>query len=145
MKDQIRSLNDKNVWKLVCLPADRKAIPVRWTYDLNLDSNEKITRFKAQLVSKGSMQIAGVDLSEVFSPFSKHSSVRLIFALIAQHNWSRISLDIKTAVLNAPLDLEIYVKQLEGFEATGKEGQVYILSETLYGLRQASSLWHQLS
>lgn len=52
-------------------------------------------------------------------------------------------LDIETAYLNAPLNQEIYVKQLEGFEVAGKENQVYILSKVQYGLRQASRLWHR--
>lgn len=143
MNEEFASLNECNVWKLVELRMDRKAIPVRWTYDIKVDSRDVLTRYKARLVGKGFMQVEGVDYSDVFSPVSKYSTVRLILALIAKTNWDRISLDIKTAFLNAPLDHELYVKQPEGFEIPGKEEKVYRLFKALYGLKQASRLWHQ--
>lgn len=52
------------------------------------------------------MQIEGVIISKVFSPVSKFDTKRLLFSLIAKHNWSKISSDTRAAFLDAPLDQE---------------------------------------
>lgn len=70
MREEIKSINDGKVWKSVCLSDDRKAIPVRWTYDVKPNTNEEIKRYKARLVGKGFMQMEEVEFSEVFSPVS---------------------------------------------------------------------------
>lgn len=140
MKDEIFSLNEKNLWKLVPLPANRKAIPILWAFDVNMDSNEVIKRYRACLVSKGFMQIEDVDFSDVFSPLVGYSTVRLNLALIDKNRGSRTSLDIKTASQNAPLDQKLYIVQPEGFEMRGRDSHVYMLLKAFYGLRQASRL-----
>lgn len=43
------------------------------------------------------------------SPVSKYSMVRLVVALMASNGWTRISLDVETAFLNACLEQEVYV------------------------------------
>ena len=48
-------------------------------------------------------------------------------------------MDVKTAYLNAPIDCEIFMEQLEGYEKAGKNGEklVYKLRKSLYGLKQS--------
>lgn len=47
------------------------------------------------------------------------------------------------AILNAPLDQELYVTMSEEFEVPGSKSHVYIVWKVLYGLRQACKLWHE--
>ena len=46
-------------------------------------------------------------------------------------------LDVKTAFLNGMLKEDIYMEQLEGFVALGKEQLVCKLEHSFYGLKQA--------
>ena len=43
---------------------------------------------------------------------------------------------MKTAFLHRELEKDIYMQQLEGFPASGKEDYVCLLKRFLYGLKQ---------
>lgn len=51
-------------------------------------------------------------------------------------------MDVKGAYLNGELDIEIYMKQAEGFVVQGKEDWVHRLKKTLYGLKQSGRVWY---
>src|SRR6202046_1159695 len=51
-------------------------------------------------------------------------------------------MDVRTAFLNGDLEQDIYMKQPEGFVASGKENLVCKLRKSLYGLKQASRAWY---
>ena len=41
MKDEIKSLQDRNIWELVDLPKQRTPIKCRWVYDVKTDGHKK--------------------------------------------------------------------------------------------------------
>ena len=88
----------------------------------------------ARLVAKGFAQREGIDYNEVFSPVVKHSSIRILLALL---NLELAQLDVKTAFLHGNLKEEIYMTQPEGYNVDGKEDWVCKLSKSLYGLKQS--------
>ena len=94
-------------------------------------------RFKARLVAKGFSQKEGIDYNEIFSPVVKHSSIRVLLALVAQFDLELQQLDVKTAFLHGDLEETIYMDQHEGFLGKGKEDHVYQLNKSLYGLKQS--------
>jgi hypothetical protein len=51
------------------------------------------------------------------------------------------TLDIHNAYLYGKLNEEIYIEQLEGYKASGKEHKVLRLHKALYGLKQAGLTW----
>jgi len=53
-------------------------------------------------------------------------------------------MDVKTAYLNAPIDCEIFMEQLDGFEIPSncEEVLVYKLNKSLYGLKQSGRNWN---
>nr|GEV64986.1 retrovirus-related Pol polyprotein from transposon TNT 1-94 [Tanacetum cinerariifolium] len=69
-------------------------------------------------------QKEGIDYNEVFSPMVKHSSIRILLALVAQLDLELVQMDVKTAFLHGALEDEIYMVQLEGFKVTRKEHEV---------------------
>ena len=101
-------------------------------------------RFKARLVAKGYAQEEGIDYNEVFSPVVKHSSIRILLALVAQYGLELDQLDVKTAFLHGDLDEEIYMTQPLGFRAAGKDKLVCRLKKSLYGLKQSPRQWYRL-
>ena len=129
------------MFSLTPLPPGRKAIPTHWVFDLKRDAHGNIIRFKARLVVDGSRQIYGVDFSEVFSPTSHLTTVRLLLALAAANDLEIEMLDVKTAFLHGDLEEDIYVSQPPGFPL-GDPSMVCKLNKSLYGLRQAARTWH---
>lgn len=54
-------------------------------------------------------------------------------------------MDVKAAYLNAPIDCDIYVEQLKGYEKVGKNGEKLVckLNKSLYGLKQSGRNWNE--
>ena len=101
------------------------------------------TRYKARLVAKGYSQVHGVDFNDVFSPIVKHSSIRVLLALVAMYDLELEQLDVKTAFLHGELEEQINMEQPHGFEVDGKEDHVCLLKKSLYGLKQSPRQWYK--
>ena len=104
------------------MPKGKKAIDCKWVYAKKQGSlKEDMVRYKARLVAKGYAQREGIDYNEVFSPVVKHSSIRILLALVAQYELDLDQLDVKTAFLHGDLDEEIYMSQPTGLRLQGKK------------------------
>ena len=99
--------------------------------------------FKARLVAKGYSQRHGIDYDEVFSPVVKHTSIRVMLALVAHRDLELEQLDVKTTFLHGNLEEEIFMEQPEGFKKPGTENLVCKLKKTLYGLKQSPKQWYK--
>ena len=53
MKTEIGSMYENQVWTLVELPHDRKAVENKWIFKKKTDADGNITVYKARLVAKG--------------------------------------------------------------------------------------------
>ncbi|KAH9717295.1 hypothetical protein KPL71_021764 [Citrus sinensis] len=122
MEEEMKSLHQNQTWELVKLSKGKKAISNKWVYTKKQRSlNQSTHRYKARLVAKGFAQKEGIDYNEVFSPVVKHTSIRILFALIAEYELELTQLDVKTTFLHGDLEEEIYITQPCGFKVTGKE------------------------
>jgi len=119
-------------------------IGCKWVFAKKQGSSDGDTvRYKARLVAKGYTQREGIDYNEVFSHVVKHSSIRILLALIAQYELELDQLDVKTVFLNGDLEKEIYMSQPTGFKTAGKENMVCKLKKSLYGLKQSPRQWYK--
>ena len=143
MKKEIGSLHENNVWELVELPADRKAVGSKWVFKVKTDANGSIERCKVRLVAQGCSQQEGLDYDETFSPVVRSESVRSIIALAAMNDLKLHQMDITTAFLHGDLEEEVYMKQPEGFVAQGQENLVCRLKKSIYRLKQSPRCWNQ--
>ena len=85
----------------------------------------------------------GIDYNEVFSPVVKHSTIRILLALVAPFNMELVQMDVKTTFLHGDLEEEIYITQPDGFKVAGKEYWVCRLNKSLYGLKQSLRQWYK--
>ena len=108
----------------------------KWVYKLKEEEGRR-RRYKSRLVVKGFAQKEGIDFNEIFSPVVKMNSIRAILNLLAIQDMHLEQMDVKTTFLHGNLEEEIYMHQLERYEAKGKEKMVCKLKKSLYGLKQA--------
>ena len=142
MEEELKSMDQNQVWDLVELPKGCKRVGCKWVFKTKRDSIGNIERYKAGLVAKGFTQKDGIDYKETFSPVSKKDSLRIIMALVTHYDLELHQMDVKTAFLNGNLEEEIYMNQPEGFSVKGKEHMVCKLKKSIYGLKQASRQWY---
>jgi transposase InsO family protein len=140
---EYQSLQRTGTYELTKLPGGRQAIGCKWVFKIKRHADGSIDRYKARLVAKGYSQKEGLDYKETFAPVAKFASIRTLLALAAHQDYEIHQMDVKTAFLNGDLDVEIYMRQPEGFVVAGQEELVCKLRKSLYGLKQAGRAWFE--
>ncbi|CAB4028654.1 Hypothetical predicted protein, partial [Paramuricea clavata] len=144
MEKEMESLKTNEVWNLVELPENRKAVGSKWVFRVKTDADGTVETHKARLVAQGFSQTFGDDYDETFSPVARFESVRTVIALAAQHGLKLHQMDVTTAFLNGDLKEEVYMKQPEGFIDKGKEHLVCRLRRSICGLKQSPRCWNSV-
>ena len=72
-------LDRNRTWTLVNLSKDSKAIGCKWVF--RKKDNEQ---YKVRLVTKGYAQEEHIEYNEIFSPVVKHTSIRMLLAVVVQ-------------------------------------------------------------
>jgi transposase InsO family protein len=142
MKAEMDALAQAGTWVLTSMPPGKRAVGNKWVYRVKRDSTGNIDKFKARLVAQGFTQREGIDYGETFAPVAKFNSIRGLLALVAYHDLELHQMDVVSAYLNGDIDVEIYMKQPQGFIEPGKEDFVCRLQKTLYGLKQSGRAWY---
>lgn len=139
MREELQTMQNRKVWKLVPKPENAKVLGCRWVYTLKLDDKGHIKRYKARLVAQGHLQRKGESYEEVFSPVVNFGLIRFFFSVLVRlYQWSHVQCDITCAYLYAPLDQTIYLQQPPGFKVSD---QVCLLKRAVYGLHQSGRMW----
>ena len=60
-----------------------------------------------------------VDYKEIFSLVVRHTSIKVVLALVAHYDIALKQIDAKTTFLHGDLEEQIYMKQPEGFSQPG--------------------------
>ena len=117
--EEMESLNKNKTWEYSELPKGKKLIGCKWVFRKKEAVSEKEEeRFKARLVAKGYSQRHGINYDEVFSPVVRHTSIRVVLALVAHQDLELEQLDVKTAFLHGNLEEEIFMEQTRGVQET---------------------------
>ena len=75
-----------------------------------------------------------IDFGDIFSPFAKVTSIRLLLFVVATFDFEIEQMDVKTTFVHGDVDEEINMNQPEGFGMKGKNELVCMLKESFYGL-----------
>ena len=66
----------------------------------------------------------------------KHSSIRILLALVAQFNMKLVQMDVKTAFLHGDFGGGNLYNSASWFQSCWKENWICKLNKSLYGLKQ---------
>ncbi|KAF5804990.1 putative RNA-directed DNA polymerase [Helianthus annuus] len=142
MKAEMQSMRDNQVWDLVELPPESRAVGSKWVFKRKTDMHGNIQTYKARLVAKGFTQTQGIDYDETFSPIAMIKSIRILLAIAAYYDYEIWQMDVKTAFLNGHLSEDVYMVQPDGFIDPKYPNRVCKLNKSIYGLKQASRSWN---
>ena len=80
----MEALYKNEIWELVRKPLVRKIVTCEWVFKKKegITSAEGV-KYKARLAAKGFTQSEGVDYNEIFSPVVRHTSIRVLLAIVA--------------------------------------------------------------
>jgi Reverse transcriptase (RNA-dependent DNA polymerase) len=67
-------------------------------------------RYKARFVAKGYNQVEGVDFNDVLSFVVKHTSIWILFSLVAMKDLKLEQFDVKITFLHGNLEEQIYMR-----------------------------------
>ena len=88
---------------------------------------------------KSFWEIPGVHFDETWAPTCRIKSLRQAFEWAVRNGCNFCKIDVKTAFLNAPITVPIYVSWQDSFGRT----HYARLKKSLYGLKQAPRDWHE--
>ncbi|GKE85334.1 putative ribonuclease H-like domain-containing protein [Tanacetum coccineum] len=79
MQEELLQFKIQEVWILVDLPYEKKAIGTKWVYKNKKDERGVVVRNKARLVAHRYRQEEGIDYDEVFAHVARIEAIRIIF------------------------------------------------------------------
>ena len=142
MQTELNTMKEMNVYTVAELPKGRKAIGCRWVPEFKED-NKGSPMYKACLVTQGFSQVPGIDYGATFAPVIKPASVHLLAALACQQDLEIDMFNMKQAFLWGVLKEEIYMQQPKGFEEGNWKIIVWLMLQTIYGLKQSTMEWYK--
>ena len=80
-----------------------------------------------------------LDFRVTFATVVRATAFRVVFALVAIHDWELHQMDVKGPFLYGDIQEDVYVQQPEGFDLG--PGMCH-LRKALYGLKQSPRVWY---
>jgi hypothetical protein len=130
-----------------------KLILTKWIFKKKTEEDNTI-RHKARVVSRGFMQIPGVDYRESFAPVASDIAIREIIAMFLYYyhvdrpnKWDLELFDVEASFLNADLDKQAFIEWPQGILELGfitKEHKKYKrieLTKAMYGNIDSPLRW----
>jgi hypothetical protein len=141
---EIKELEGRETWEKVPWEPWMNVLGSTWSYRIKRDEHGNVIRYKGRFCVQGFSQKYGVDFHETHAGVARHESIRAILALGAALDLEIHNMDVTNAYCQAEVKERIFVRQPEGHETYGPNGEKLVLrlKKSLYGLRQAGYNWH---
>jgi hypothetical protein len=118
MQEELNKFKRNEVWSLVPCPK-QNVVGTKWVLCNKQYDYRVVTRNKARLVTKGYVQVAGLDFDETFAPMARLESICILLAYATHHSFKPFQIYVKSAFLNGPIKEEVYVDQPPALRMTG--------------------------
>jgi hypothetical protein len=142
MQEELNNFTQNEVWSLVERPK-QNVIGTKWVFRNKQDEHGVVIRNKAWLVAQGFTQVEGLDFGETYARVARLESIRILIAYATDHDFKLYQMDVKSAILNGPLQELVYVEQPPRFVDPRKPNHVFLLHKALHGLKQAPRAWYE--
>ena len=137
---ELANLKAYDVYKLEKLPPGAKPINSRFVFKVKANQQGLVDRLKARLVVQGFRQRYGIDYLKTHASVCKLTTFRYQMALAAQLDMIHDIIDVKSAYLEADMDMPVYIN-IPGVKTP--PGMGHRLVKSLYGTKQAGHNWHE--
>jgi hypothetical protein len=147
IETELNSLKKRKMFTEV-MPTPPRTFPVgfEWVFVQKRNKNNEVVRYKVRLVAHGFTQRPEVDFNETYSAVINEITFRYLISLAIQKHLSLQLMGVVTAYLYGSLDLDIYMKVLDGISVpnTNANRNMYCvkLIKSLYGLKQSGRMWY---
>jgi hypothetical protein len=125
MGSEVMNFLNRKAWKKITKEKLRqlrkKILKVKWVFKMK-DEQDGTIRYKSRIVTKGYLQIPGVDYTESFAPVATDTTIRLLLALALYNqdkDWTVECLDIEAAFLEGDIDEPMYIEFPDGMDELG--------------------------
>jgi len=132
------SMTRNKVWRVADKPIGRRALRTKVVLEYKFKQDGTLDRYMGRLVALGCGQRPGRDYHETWALVPSAPTTRALLATAAARGWHAHHVDVRTAYLNAPMDVDVYLIIPDGFTDAGKAG---IMLKAMYGTKQAGRLW----
>ncbi|GKF00429.1 putative ribonuclease H-like domain-containing protein, partial [Tanacetum coccineum] len=116
MQEELLQFKLQQVWTLVDLPHDKRAIVTKWVYRNKKDERGIVIRNKARLVAQGYTQEEEINYEDFFALVARIEAIRLFLGYASFKYFIVYQMDVKSAFLYDKIEEEVYVCQPLGFE-----------------------------
>jgi hypothetical protein len=141
-REELQSIEKHQVWRKQAPPPGTKTLPLKWIYRVKRNRMGEVVRWKCRLVAQGFFQVFGEDYDQTYSPVAKFISIRTVLAISAQLGLTVRQMDVDTAILNAPIKEDIWVRMPKDTPLADDDDGICKLQKSLYGLKQVPREWN---
>ena len=82
MQDELASLTENGVYKLVTLRVGAAALSGKWVLKIKRGAQGEIERFKARYVARGFEQVLGKDFNQTWAPVGHYTTLRCLLVIL---------------------------------------------------------------
>ena len=101
--------------------------------DVKYQVSGRIERFKARLVTRGFIQIYGINFDETFAPIMRINSLRILLYFMALEDMEAEQVDVNNVFTESIFEEDIYMSLLSGLTLFRR--CVLKLNRSFYGLK----------
>ena len=132
--NDLKNWADNEVYEIIH-DGGQQTVSVKWVITQKTEKN--VLKVKARLVARG-FEEEGEIRNEL--PISMKKSIRVALSVMVSKEWTCQSLDVKAAFLQGKtIDRDVFIKPPP---KAGCEGYIWKLCTCVYGLVDASRIWH---
>nr|GEU72328.1 retrovirus-related Pol polyprotein from transposon TNT 1-94 [Tanacetum cinerariifolium] len=125
MQEELLQFKLQEVWTLVDLPNEKRAIGTKWVFRNKKDERGIVIRNKTRLVAQGHTQEERIDYDEVFASVARIKEIRLVLAYVSFKDFVVYQMNVKSAFLYGKIKDEVYICQPPGFKYLDFPDRVY--------------------